>query len=216
MGWKLYFRQNSSNTQAQDLRKVGRELGISETKLTDFMLFISELKLAVLEQKAKLDAQEQEMKHKLAMLEMEKRLAEFRVHMLQKELLMTKGTLTARGIFEHMIGECGKELFSDPMNPSRKPPSIAAICDKLHSFLIKNETLTDSYPACQNILTIFRECELNTDEYNPTKLWVTLCNEVHGAPWSGPAVMVRSSRLHSKESCVIMRIAKSMHLSIED
>jgi hypothetical protein len=64
------------------------------------------------------------------------------------------------------------------------------------------------------LLNTFKDCGYKTAD-DVLKLWITLCSEVHGFPWSGSSVKVYSQFLDPKHVCVIEELAKNLGLDVD-
>lgn len=66
----------------------------------------------------------------------------------------------------------------------------------------------------QDCLQLLRSCNISLDDWKSS--FARLSNEVHGYPWSGESVIVKTNELPSGLACVIRGMAEAMHLSVEE
>ena len=58
------------------------------------------------------------------------------------------------------------------------------------------------------------ECNLDAEELYD--LYGTLSSEIHGKPWSGPAVQIVSSNLKTEYSCFIRNLATAFGFEVQN
>ena len=119
---------------------------------------------------------------------------------LEKELLMSKGLLNARGIFEHQLKKCFLEMWQVGLI---KVNIISFREDCFTTNIIKNLFIhMDSLPVNGLSSRLLKaatncNCDLRT-------LYNTLNDDdIHGNPWSGPGIRMYMSHLGKEDGCFI-------------
>ena len=117
---------------------------------------------------------------------------------LEKELLMSKGLLNARGIFEHQLKKCFLEMWQVGLI---KVNIVSFREDCFTTTIIKNLLIhMDSLPVnglSSRLLKAATDynCDLRT-------LYNTLNDDdIHGTPWSGPGIRMYMSHLGKEDGC---------------
>ena len=131
---------------------------------------------------------------------------EYILSLKDKEVLMAKGLMTARGIFERHVGNCFHELRQLDALQLNERFNVSNLILKLDSpsFLIpKQAKITKSF-----ISAVKRCNSILRDVYDD------LSKEQHGHPWTGDSVQVYKKTLKPGHECVIDYIAKEMNLDV--
>ena len=123
-----------------------------------------------------------------------------------KEVLMAKGLMTARGIFERHVGNCFHELRQLDALQLNERFNVSNLILKLDSpsfFIPKKAKVTKSF------IGAVRRCNsILRDVYDD------LSKEQHGHPWTGDSVQVYKKTLKPGHEFVIDYIAKEMNLDV--
>ena len=74
-------------------------------------------------------------------------------------------------------------------------------------YIVENrQKLPDDSP-CAKLLNAADQCKVHLLD-----VYITLCNEVHGSPWSGPGVQVLANSMSKGDKCIVEFIAEDMNL----
>jgi len=164
------------------------------------------------ELEVKLETKELEKKFELGTKELEKKeietklvANEIELKYVNKELLSVKGLLTSRGIFEFYITLCLGELQKLGICGEKEKLNYTQTILKMYKEE-NRQKLSDDGP-CAKLLNAADQCKVYLLD-----VYITLCNEIHGGPWSGPGVQVLANSMSMEEKCIVEFIAKDMKL----
>jgi hypothetical protein len=130
---------------------------------------------------------------------------EIELKYINKELLSVKGLLTSRGIFEFYITLCFGELQKLGICGEKERLNFTQTITKM--YIVENrQKLPDDSP-CAKLLNAADQCKVHLLD-----VYITLCNEVHGSPWSGPGVQVLANSMSKGDKCIVEFIAEDMKL----
>ena len=127
-----------------------------------------------------------------------------------KELMMAKGTMTCRGIFEFYLTICYAEL-----------KGLGALGDKekliYTNFIQKVTATTFTVPSKAFKTSAFFEammkCGMPLDQLSVA--YSDLCNDVHGYPWHGTSVKVFTDQMQDTTACLVSFIAEQLNLDVD-
>jgi len=68
------------------------------------------------------------------------------------------------------------------------------------------QKLSDDGP-CAKLLNAADQCKVYLLD-----VYITLCSEIHGGPWSGPGVQVLANSMSIEDKCIVEFIAEDMKL----
>jgi hypothetical protein len=126
------------------------------------------------------------------------------VLMKDKEIMMAKGLMSSRGIFERLVGRCYYELKQLKYIPSSERLNISNLVTKLDSFEnATGATITTAFVKAG------RDCNANLRD-----LYDDLSKEQHGYPWTGDSVRIFTKFLKPAHECIIEYIAKEMNSDV--
>jgi len=138
-------------------------------------------------------------------LKVELRKKDVEIMYKDKELLSSKGLLTARGIFEFYMYLCFGEL------------QRVGICKQFENFnesnlIVKMSLKENQYKLppdgyCASILSAADQCSVQL-----SNIYMALCSDIHVSSWSGPGVLVYASKLTTGEKGLVEFIADKMNL----
>ena len=122
------------------------------------------------------------------------------IRILQQQLLMSRGLLTARGIYEEEMKRLKLCNVSIKMNYN-----ASAVILKILEY---KDILPKGGPSAR---LVKKAAECNSDLI---KLFSTLSKEIHGAPWSGPGIKVHLSQLRKEDQCLLQYLADDIGLEL--
>ena len=175
----------------------------------------------------KLGMEKKDIEIKLGMKELEKKAIETKLGMekkdieiklvasevelkyISKELLSVKGLLTSRGIFEFYITLCFGELQKLGICGEKEKLNYTQTINKMY-IMENRKKLPDDGP-CVKLLNAADKCKVHL-----LSVYTTLCNEIHGGPWSGPGVQVLANKMSIEDKCIIEFIAEDMKLRVNN
>jgi hypothetical protein len=120
----------------------------------------------------------------------------------EHERMFARGLVNSRGVFEWALKIMYLELFpSKKFNASTAALEVAKclVTRSTPSALIENSDASRLYQ-------ILLSCHISSEQALKD-LYSTLSTDIHGLPYSGPAVTVYSSFMSEEHKCVITRIA---------
>ena len=124
---------------------------------------------------------------------------------LQHQLLMSRGLLTARGIFEQQLMKCFVEMKRHKLCSTTMKFNASGV---IKIILECEATLPKGGPSAR-LAKKAAECKSDL-----STLYSTLSREIHGAPWSGPGIKVHLSQLRKEEQCIIQYLADDFGLEL--
>ena len=127
------------------------------------------------------------------------------IRILQQQLLMSRGLLTARGIYEQELVKCLVEMKRLKLCPSTMNYNALAVILKI---LELNASLPKGGPSAR---LAKKAAVCNSDLI---QLYSTLSKEIHGAPWSGPGIKVHLSQLRKEDQCFLQYLADDIGLEL--
>ena len=135
--------------------------------------------------------------------------SEVELKYISKELLSVKGLLTSRGIFEFYITLCFGELQKLGICGEKEKLNYTQTINKMY-IMENRKKLPDDGP-CVKLLNAADKCKVHL-----LSVYTTLCNEIHGGPWSGPGVQVLANKMSIEDKCIIEFIAEDMKLRVNN
>jgi hypothetical protein len=151
-----------------------------------------------------------ELKDELAVKNTEKKLElekkDIELLYKDKELLSSKGKLTARGIFEFYMYLCFGELQTGGICKQSEKFNVSNMLVKMG--LKENQEKLPPGGYCASLLSAADQCNVEL-----SSVYMVLCNDIHGSPWSGPGVLVYASELNVGQKCLVEFIADKMKLN---
>ena len=124
---------------------------------------------------------------------------------LQQHLLMSRGLLTARGIYEQQLLKCLVEMKRLKLCSSNMNFNATGVIMKIVEL---QANLPKGGPSAR-LAKKAAECKCDL-----TTLFSTLSKEIHGAPWSGPGIKVHLSQLRKEDQCLIHYLADDLGLEL--
>ena len=124
---------------------------------------------------------------------------------LEQQLLMSKGLLTSRGIFEQQLYKCLMEMKLLGICPIKEKFNAASVIEKI----VRNKTTLPPEGPSYRLLQATEKCKGDL-----SILFSSLSKEIHGAPWSGPGVKVYTSLLREEDGCLLRYIAADYGLEL--
>lgn len=121
---------------------------------------------------------------------------------METELLRAKGLLTARGMFEHFMQACFKELVVAEIFTEKAKFNVSEVILRLKNNK-KSIKEKEHMKSCNDFFSYQEECGLE----DVALLHEELCREIHGYPWSGEGVRMHADLLKKKGfSCYLTKI----------
>ena len=124
---------------------------------------------------------------------------------LQQQLLMSRGLLTARGIYEQQLLKCLVEMKRLKLCSSNMNFNATGVIMKIVEL---QANLPKGGPSAR-LAKKAAECKCDL-----TTLFSTLSKEIHGAPWSGPGIKVHMTQLKKEDQCLIQYLADDLGLEL--
>ena len=124
---------------------------------------------------------------------------------LQQQLLMSRGLLTARGIYEQQLLKCLVEMKRLKLCSSNMNFNATGVIMKIVEL---QANLPKGGPSAR-LAKKAAECKCDL-----TTLFSTLSKEIHGAPWSGPGIKVHLTQLRKEDQCLIQYLADDLGLEL--
>ena len=124
---------------------------------------------------------------------------------LQQQLLMSRGLLTARGIYEQQLLKCLVEMKRLKLYSSNMNFNATGVIMKIVEL---QANLPKGGPSAR-LAKKAAECKCDL-----TTLFSTLSKEIHGAPWSGPGIKVHLTQLRKEDQCLIQYLADDLGLEL--
>ena len=128
------------------------------------------------------------------------------VLMKDKELLMAKGLMSSRGIFERQVGRCYYELKQLGVLSSNERLNIS-------NLVLKLDSPSFEYSDDATITTAFMKAVVDCNS-NLRDLYDDVSKEQHGYPWTGDSIRIFTKFLKPAHECIIEYIAKEMNLDV--
>jgi len=126
-----------------------------------------------------------------------------------KELLSSRGALTARGIFEFYVNSCVVELQKLGICTLSEKFNVSNIISKMSDKENQHKLPVDGY--CIKLLNMAKQSRVSLKD-----VYMQLSKDVHGSSWSGPSVLVYADTLSQQEKCFIELVADRMNLIIKE
>ena len=128
------------------------------------------------------------------------------VLMKDKELLMAKGLMSSRGIFERHVGRCFYELKGLGVLSSTERLNVSNLIMKLDSPSFK---YSDDATITTAFMKAVGDCNSNLRD-----LYDDISKEQHGYPWTGDSIRIFTDSMKPAHTCIIEYIANEMNLDI--
>ena len=200
---ELHKKQSEATLKQSEVTKVALEQSMKQSEAT---LKQSEVTKVALEQSMKQSevtkvALEQSMKQSEVAIEAKDDL----IRNLQQQLLMSRGLLTARGIYEQQLLKCLVEMKRLKLCSSNMNFNATGVIMKIMEL---QANLPEGGPSVR-LVKKAAECKSHL-----ITLFSTLSKEIHGAPWSGPGIKVHLSQVRKEDQCLIQYLADDLGLEL--
>ena len=207
---ELHKKQSEATLKQSEVTKVALEQSMKQSEVTKVALEQSmkqsEVTKVALEQSMKQSevtkvALEQSMKQSEVAIEAKDDV----IRNLQQQLLMSRGLLTARGIYEQQLLKCLVEMKRLKLCSSNMNFNATGVIMKIMEL---QANLPEGGPS---VRLVKKAAECKSDLIT---LFSTLSKEIHGAPWSGPGIKVHLSQLRKEDQCLIQYLADDLGLEL--
>lgn len=129
---------------------------------------------------------------------------------IRGELLKTRGLMTSRGVFEHVLRGVFKrdgQYFKGGFTASKTVEVIRQFVE----FPVNYPNLSAD---TVDLVQMVRNCFPDLDEWE--KIYSMLSNRIHGYPWDGDCVHVVADAMPQATCCVIKKIAEWLELGVKE
>jgi hypothetical protein len=116
----------------------------------------------------------------------------------EQQLLMSKGLLTSRGIFEQQLHKCLMEMKHLEIFSLKERFNASSAIDKI----VQNKTTLPPEGPSYRLLEATEKFKGDL-----SILFSSLSKEIHGTPWNGLGVKVYTSLLRKEDGCLLRYIA---------
>lgn len=120
---------------------------------------------------------------------------------VEKEMLMAKGLLTARGILETALKKVKREIGANTITEAAKEVDLNVRGENLHA------------PTSHNLKKL-RDFSIECKCRSLKQLLSKLSDSIHSFKWSGPGVLVYQDRISEDEFCLITKLAYDLKLFV--
>lgn len=121
------------------------------------------------------------------------------------EILRSRGTVTTRGIVEYYLKDAKEEMLLKGTFNAR------IVCKELEKFDLDDPAIA---LTTRRLKKLTSECAFkDTDLYDMYKV---LSDEIHGGPWSGPALRLHSKNMLPKYRDFIRGLAESTYFQVDE
>jgi hypothetical protein len=121
------------------------------------------------------------------------------------EILRSRGTVTTRGIVEYYLKDAKEEMLL------KGTFNACIVCKELEKFDLDDPAIA---LTTRRLKKLTSECAFkDTDLYDMYKV---LSDEIHGGPWSGPALRLHSKNMLPKYRDFIRGLAESTYFQVDE